>query len=138
LGFGVGADSAQGGVEGAEPRETQLFPDVTWCPGGLGGVGVAEQPQPRVGYGPDVGPGCCAEGEVCLVPGGTLVLVLVTGIVGEQRVDGEAYAGVDDGGDVAGSGQVAGGDGGADDVGGVQAGQFGGVQGAVQPPGTMG
>jgi hypothetical protein len=29
LGFGVGADGAQGGVEGAEPRETQLFPDVS-------------------------------------------------------------------------------------------------------------
>jgi hypothetical protein len=46
-------------------------------------------------------------------------------------------AGVQDGSDVAGSGQVPGGDGGADDLGRVQAGQFGGVQGAVQPAGLV-
>ena len=58
--------------------------------------------------------------------------------LGEQRVDARADPGVEDGGDVAGSGQVPGGDGGADDLGGVQAGQFGGVQGAVQPAGPVG
>ena len=57
--------------------------------------------------------------------------------LGKQRVDARADPGVEDGGDVAGSGQVAGGDGGADDLGGVQAGEFGGVQGAVQPPGLV-
>jgi len=40
----------------------------------------------------------------------------------EQQVDARADAGVEDGGDVAGSGQIAGCDGGADDVGGVQVG----------------
>jgi hypothetical protein len=55
----------------------------------------------------------------------------------KQRVDARADPGVDDGGDIAGSGQVAGGDGGADDLGGVQAGQFGGVQGAEQPAGLV-
>jgi len=42
--------------------------------------------------------------------------------LGQQRVDGRADPRVQDGGDVPGSGQVPGGDGGADDVGGVQAG----------------
>jgi hypothetical protein len=40
----------------------------------------------------------------------------------EQRVDARPDAGVEDGGDVAGSGQVSGSDGGADDLGGVEAG----------------
>ena len=51
IGFSIGTDSAQGGVEGAEPGEPQLFSDVAGCQGGLGGVGVAEQPQPAVGQG---------------------------------------------------------------------------------------
>ena len=55
----------------------------------------------------------------------------------EQRVDARADPGADDCGDVAGSGQVPGCDGRADDLGGVQAGQFGGVQGAEQPPGLV-
>ena len=42
-------------------------------------------------------------------------------------------AGVEDGGDVAGSGQVPFGDRVGQDPGGVQAGQFGGAQGAPQP-----
>jgi hypothetical protein len=42
--FGVGADDAEGGVESAKPGQTQLFDDVAGCPGGLGGVAVAEQP----------------------------------------------------------------------------------------------
>ena len=42
--FGVGADSAEGGVEGAEPGQPQLFADVAGCPGGLGGVAVAGEP----------------------------------------------------------------------------------------------
>ena len=52
---------------------------------------------------------------------------------GRQRDDGaEAVAdpGVDDGGDVAGAGQVPFGDGLGQDAGRVQAGQFGGAQGA--------
>ena len=46
-------------------------------------------------------------------------------------------AGVDDGGDVAGSGQVSFGDRGGQDSGGVQAGQFGAAQGAPQPLGLV-
>ena len=42
--------------------------------------------------------------------------------LGKNRVDSPADAGVEDSGDVAGSGQIAGGDGGADDLGGIQAG----------------
>jgi hypothetical protein len=57
--------------------------------------------------------------------------------LGKQRIDARADPGVQDGGDVAGSGQVAGCDGGAEDVGGVQAGEFGGVQGAEQPAGPV-
>ena len=48
-----------------------------------------------------------------------------------------AEAGVDDGGQVAGSGQVPFGDRGGQDLGGVQAGQFGGAQGPPQPPRLM-
>jgi hypothetical protein len=55
----------------------------------------------------------------------------------EQRVGARADPGVGDGSDVAGSGQVPGSDGGADDLGRVQAGEFGGVQGAEQPPGPV-
>jgi len=44
-----------------------------------------------------------------------------------------AEAGVEDGGDVAGSGQVAFGDRDGEELGGVQAGEFGGAQGAPQP-----
>ena len=40
-------------------------------------------------------------------------------------------------GDVAGSGQVPFGDGLGEDAGGVQAGEFGGAQGAPQPPGLV-
>ena len=47
----------------------------------------------------------------------------------ETRAD----SGVEDGGDVAGAGQVTFGDGVGEDLGGVQAGQFGGAQGAPQP-----
>jgi hypothetical protein len=43
------------------------------CPGGLGGVGVAEQPQLAVGHGPDAGAADRAEGGEGLVPGGPLV-----------------------------------------------------------------
>ena len=46
-----------------------------------------------------------------------------------------AEAGVDDGGQVAGSGQVRFGDRGGQQLGGVQAGQFGGAHGSPQPPG---
>ena len=45
--------------------------------------------------------------------------------------------GVDDGGHVAGAGQVPFGDGVGQDLRGVQAGQFGGAQGAPQPPGLV-
>jgi hypothetical protein len=57
---------------------------------------------------------------------------------GEQGIGALADAGVEDGGDVAGSGQVACGDGDADDFAGVQSGEFGGMQGAVQPAGPVG
>ena len=55
---------------------------------------------------------------------------------GRQRDQGAEPvpdAGVEDGGDVAGSGQVPFGDRVGQDAGGVQAGQFGGAQGAPQP-----
>jgi hypothetical protein len=39
--FGVGPDGGQGGVEGAEPGQPQLFPGVRGRPGGFGCVGVA-------------------------------------------------------------------------------------------------
>ena len=44
VGFGVGADNAKGGVEGAELGQPQLFSDVAGCPGGLGGVAVTQEP----------------------------------------------------------------------------------------------
>ena len=91
VGFGVGADGAQVGVEGAEPGQPQLLADVAGCPGGLGGVGVAEQPQPPVGHGPDVGPVGRAEGGEGLVPGGPLVRRLAAGF-GADRVVGMVVA----------------------------------------------
>ena len=51
----------------------------------------------------------------------------------DQRAEAVAEAGVEDGGDVAGSGQVPFGDRVGQGPGGVQAGQFGGAQGAPQP-----
>ncbi len=54
--------------------------------------------------------------------------------LGEERVDALADASVDDAGDIAGAGEVAGLDGRPDDLGGVQAGQLGGVEGPEQPP----
>jgi hypothetical protein len=56
----------------------------------------------------------------------------------QQLFDARPDPGVQDGGDVAGSGQVPGGDGGADDLGRVQTGQLGGAQAPVQPPGLGG
>jgi hypothetical protein len=44
LRFGGGVDGAQAGVEGSAPGQAQVFPGVAGCPGGLSGVGVAEQP----------------------------------------------------------------------------------------------
>ena len=58
--------------------------------------------------------------------------------MGEQWVGARPDPGVQDGGDVPGAGQVPGGDRGADDLGWVQAGEFGGVQGAEQPSGLVG
>lgn len=57
------------------------------CPGDRGRVGVAEQPQPPVGHGPDARPGCRAEGGEGLVPGGPLVRCLAAGF-GANRVGG--------------------------------------------------
>jgi hypothetical protein len=48
-----------------------------------------------------------------------------------------AQAGIDDGGDVGGSGQIPFGDRVGQDLGGVQAGQFGAAQGPPQPPGLV-
>ena len=105
------------------------------CPGGAGQGGVpTEPPGAVVHHDGDLGQVDVAVrvGQLGDPPGpGALGL-------GEQRVDARADPGVQDGGDVAGSGQVPGGDGGADDVGGVQAGQFGGVQRTEQPPGPVG
>jgi hypothetical protein len=78
--------------------------------GDLGGVGLAC----RVGDGGDArGPRACGERD--------------------HRAEAGAQAGVEDGGDVAGAGQVPFGDRVGENLGGVQAGEFGGVQGAPQP-----
>ena len=55
----------------------------------------------------------------------------------DQGAGAVADAGVQDGGDVAGSGQVPFGDRVGQGLGGVQAGEFGGAQGAPQPPGLV-
>jgi hypothetical protein len=51
----------------------------------------------------------------------------------DGRAEAVPEAGVDDGDQVAGSGQVPFGDRGGQDLGGIQAGQFGGAQGPPQP-----
>ena len=51
----------------------------------------------------------------------------------DQGAEPVAEAGVQDGADVAGSGQVPFGDRLSENLGGVQAGQFGGAQGPPQP-----
>ena len=80
VGFSVCADGAQASVEGAEPGQPQFFPDVAGRPGGLGGVGVADQPQPPVGHGPDIGPAGQAEGGERFMPGGPFVGCLAAGL----------------------------------------------------------
>ena len=55
----------------------------------------------------------------------------------DQGAEPAADPGVQDGGQVAGSGQVPLGDGLGQDLGWVQAGQFGAAQGAPQPPGLV-
>ena len=52
---------------------------------------------------------------------------------GTREPSAVAEPGVDDGGDIAGAGQVPFGDRVGQDLAGVQAGQFGGAQGAPQP-----
>src|ERR1019366_4720704 len=54
-------------------------------PGGLGGVGVADEPEPAVGHAADIRPVYRAEGEERLVPGGTLIR-RVAGGLGADRV----------------------------------------------------
>ena len=66
-------------VEGPEPGQPQLLSDVRRCPGGLSGVAVAEQPQPTVGHGADVGAADRAEGGERLIPVGPLVRCLTAG-----------------------------------------------------------
>ena len=55
----------------------------------------------------------------------------------DEGADAAADAGVDDGGDVAGAGQVPLADRVGQDLPGVQAGEFGGAQGPPQPPGLV-
>ena len=60
-------------------------------------------------------------------------------LAGRERDQGagpvpDADAGVEDGRDVAGVGEVPFGDRDGEDLGGIQAGEFGGVQGPPQPP----
>ena len=90
LGFGVGADSTQGGVEGTEPGPPQFLPGVAGCASGLGGVGVAEQPQAAIGHHPDVGAVGRAESGEGLMPGGPLVGCLAA----RFRTDGVIGMGV--------------------------------------------
>ena len=85
--FGVGAERAKGGVKGAEPGQPQLFPGMAGCPGGLRRVGVADQPQPPVGHGPDVGLAGRAEDREGFVPGGPLVRCFLAGL-GTERSSG--------------------------------------------------
>jgi hypothetical protein len=59
------------------------------------------------------------------------------GVQRDERAGPVPDAGVDDGGDVAGSGQVPFGDRVSQDTGGVQAGQLGGSQGPPQPAGLV-
>ncbi len=47
VGFGGGADGALVGVDRAEPGQPQFPADVAGSPGGLGSVGVPDQPQPE-------------------------------------------------------------------------------------------
>ena len=85
--------------------------------GGLGGV-LAEALGAVVHQGGDLGEVGVAVGYGQVgYPFGPGALRL-----GEQRVDALPDPGVEDGGDVPGSAQVPGGDGRADDLGGVQAG----------------
>lgn len=79
LGFGVFADRVQVGVGRAEADQAQFPADVPGSPLGLGGVGVADQPQPAVGHGADVGLVGGAEGAERLVPGSALVGCVVGG-----------------------------------------------------------
>ena len=85
VGFGGGADGALVGVDRAEPGQPQFPADVAGSPGGLGGVGVPDQPQPAVTHGPDVRRAGRAEGEEGLVPGGPLIR-RVPGGLGADRV----------------------------------------------------
>ena len=136
VGLAVGGDRGRLGLPGpAGGRVSGYRAERGDRPGGpgLGGV-LAQALGAVVHHGGDLG----QVGLPCGVrqPGdaagpGALRL-------GQQRVDARADPGVQDGGDVPGSGQVAGGDGGADDLGGVQAGQFGAPQRAEQPPGLPG
>ena len=87
IGLGVGAERAKGGVKGAEPGQPQLFPGMAGCPGGLRRVGVADQPQPPVGHGPDVGLVGRAEDREGFVPGGPLVRCFRAGL-GTERSSG--------------------------------------------------
>jgi hypothetical protein len=85
IGLGVGAERAEGGVKGAEPGQPQLFPGMAGCPCGLRHVGVADQPQPPVGHGPDVGLAGQAEDREGFVPDGPLVRCFLAGL-GTERV----------------------------------------------------
>ena len=69
-GFGVGAQAGQAGVPGGGADLAELVADVLRCPGGFGGVSVAQVQQQPVGHAADVGPVDGAEGGEGLVPGG--------------------------------------------------------------------
>ena len=225
-GLGAGAQAAQAGLPGGGADLAELVADVLRCPGGFGGVGVAQVQQQPVGHAADVGPVDRAESGEGLVPGGPQVGggrgrfgadglggVLVAGqfppgadgggpllpvqpvqrMIGDRAEGGDrpgqgvlggvladpvlagvhqggdlgdvgaafgvgdggdlrgprpgrerdrgaepgADPGVQDGGQVAGSGQVPFADRVGEDLGGVQAGQFGGAQGPEQPSGLV-
>src|ERR1700735_5812768 len=81
----VGAGRIPVGLVRADADQPQLSPDVPGCPVGLGGVGVADEPQAPVGHGADVRPVDWAEGEEGFVPCGALVGGVVGGF-GADRV----------------------------------------------------
>jgi hypothetical protein len=61
-GFGGGTQAGQARVPGSGADLSELIPDVSRCPAGFEGVGVAQVRQPPVRHPADIGPIDGAEG----------------------------------------------------------------------------